>query len=274
MGNQINVIVADDEAWVRTLIRNMVSWKELGLNLVGEAENGTVALEECKRKRPDILITDIRMPGLDGLDLIAQVKEIIPELIPIIISGYDDFEYAQKAIRVRVIEYILKPINKNTLELILSSAVQRIAERRNELSDIHNEKMKMKKLEASLRSQDINIEGSLPADLDERIARVCSYLNQHIDENPTLERMADLSCMNKTYFSEMFKNKVGIGYGRYLRGIKLDKARFLLKNSALNVREIAESVGYSDAGYFSRVFKESFNLSPEEYRRSDPNISE
>ena len=266
--NLVKVVIADDEAWIRSLLRNMVDWQGLGLRLTGEAENGNAALAECERKAPDILITDVKMPGMDGLELISRASAILPDLVPIVISGYDDFGYAQRAIREQVIDYVLKPINKIEIETVLQKAVRIIRERRERTKILHNTISKVKKLESDLACRDSEPGLPAPTEPDERIARARAYMLEHFDENPTLSQIADFSCMNKTYFCEMFKSKTVIGFGRLMHDLKMEKARSLLAFSTLSVREIAEAVGFSDAGYFSRVFRKHFRQSPEACRES------
>lgn len=116
----MKVIVVDDEKWVRTTIISQIPFDTLGLTLCCEASNGIEALELCRQYEPEILITDIKMPGLSGLELIAEVKSLIPQTRIIIISGYDDFEYARTAFKHGVSDYILKPIDKNEMINILT----------------------------------------------------------------------------------------------------------------------------------------------------------
>lgn len=122
----MRVIVAEDEKWVRATIIKTIPFDELGLTLVCEASNGIEALELCSRHKPDILITDIMMPGLSGLDLIEKLYKTIPEIKIVIISGYSDFEYAKTAIKFGVCEYLLKPVDKLEISRVLSIVKQNI----------------------------------------------------------------------------------------------------------------------------------------------------
>lgn len=115
----IRVIIADDEERVCRLIQALVDWKSLDMEVVGTASNGNEALVLLQKVNPDILITDIRMPGCNGLELIEQAKKICAQLHIMIISGYAHFEYAQSAMRYGVREYLLKPINKDELTAVL-----------------------------------------------------------------------------------------------------------------------------------------------------------
>ncbi len=129
MGLQ-KVVIADDEERICRLIEALIDWKGLGLEIAGTAHNGIEACEIADRVRPDILITDIRMPGCSGLELISRVKQTLPELEIIIISGYAHFEYAQQAIKFGVGDYLLKPISKAELNSTLQKLSGRIRKRR------------------------------------------------------------------------------------------------------------------------------------------------
>ena len=125
----LGVVIADDEARNCRLIDALVDWPGMGLEVAAVVHNGIEAYEAVEREKPDILITDIRMPGFSGLDLIERVKKLQPELELIIISGYAHFEYAQQAIRLGVGYYLLKPINKSELNSTLAKLKERIAKR-------------------------------------------------------------------------------------------------------------------------------------------------
>ena len=119
----VKLVVADDEERVCRLIVALGNWEELGIKVVGTAANGIQALELIRKEKTDILITDIRMPGLNGLELIEKVREISPDIKIMIISGYANFEYAQNALKQGVSDYLLKPINKDALNESLTKMV-------------------------------------------------------------------------------------------------------------------------------------------------------
>ncbi len=123
------VIIADDEPKVSQLIKNLIEWDSLGLELTATAQDGMAALEMIKQHQPDIVITDIRMPGYDGIELIKHAKEINPNIDFIIISGYQHFDYAHNAIKYGVKDYLLKPLNKNEINTALTKMVEKYSER-------------------------------------------------------------------------------------------------------------------------------------------------
>lgn len=126
----IKVIIADDEERICSLTKALVDWESLGMEISGIAHNGLEAIELVRRHCPQILITDIRMPGCSGLDLIENTKKLLPSLEIIIISGYAHFEYAQNAIKYGVGNYLLKPINKSELNSTLKKLKEKIEDRR------------------------------------------------------------------------------------------------------------------------------------------------
>jgi two-component system, response regulator YesN len=124
----IKVLIVDDEEWIRLGLREQVDWSMLGLEITGEAQNGAVALELIEKEQPQIVITDIRMPKVDGLTLMENIHNSYPNILIIVISGYSEFEYARKAISFSAFDYILKPIEEAELERILVKAVQKLKE--------------------------------------------------------------------------------------------------------------------------------------------------
>ena len=153
MGDEtmMKVVIADDEVRICQLILALVDWEALGLKVVGTAHNGLEAIEMVRALRPDILITDIRMPGCSGLELIDQVKRDDQSLEIVIISGYAHFEYAQQAIKYGVGDYLLKPISKTELTVTLQKLAGRICAQRKNAEDEAQQKKKTQKDVALLR---------------------------------------------------------------------------------------------------------------------------
>ena len=122
------IMLVDDEEEVRKAMIRKMDWEKLGFTVVGDAENGEDALEKLEHLEPDVVMTDIRMPYMDGLTLTAKIREKYPSIKILIFSGYDDFEYAQKAIKLNVTEYILKPVNGEELAKILNRVRENLDE--------------------------------------------------------------------------------------------------------------------------------------------------
>lgn len=148
----IKVVIADDEERICRLIQALVDWETLGMQVVGTASNGLEALDLLQEQETDILITDIRMPGCNGLELISKAREITPDIRMIIISGYAHFEYAQTAIKYGVGEYLLKPINQQELRDTLSRLKADITAQKQEKTEnlIQGSKIDISRLQGSL----------------------------------------------------------------------------------------------------------------------------
>jgi two-component system response regulator YesN len=115
----IKTIIADDEIWICKLLNSLIDWGDYGYTVVGNAHSGTELFEMIKNLQPQLVFSDIRMPGMDGIEVIRKVKDLKLNTHFVIISGYNDFEYAQSAIRLGIVEYLLKPVEKNELENLL-----------------------------------------------------------------------------------------------------------------------------------------------------------
>jgi two-component system response regulator YesN len=149
-GQMLKVIIVDDEPRICRLIENLVEWDELGMQLVGMAHNGVDALALIEAEAPHIIITDVRMPGCDGLELIERAKQENPDLEFILISGYEEFAYAQKAMSFGVKDYLSKPINRDSLTLALKRAQDAVEARKwqrmleAEYANIHKDEAKIR----------------------------------------------------------------------------------------------------------------------------------
>ncbi|MCA0754781.1 response regulator [Paenibacillus sp. N4] len=119
MKENIKVLLVDDESWTRDIVRAFGEWERLGMEIAGEADDGAEALRLTDELKPGIVITDMRMPGVDGVRLLEALKERFPDIKAVVISGYDDFEYAKHALRNRAVDYLLKPVDPKELNAAL-----------------------------------------------------------------------------------------------------------------------------------------------------------
>ncbi|MGH4037324.1 MAG: response regulator [Sphaerochaeta sp.] len=170
---EYTIILVDDEAHVRTSIRTNTPWKDYGFTVIGEANNGVEAIELVEELKPDVIITDIRMPYLDGIELIKQIREIQPTITIIILSGYDEFTYAQTAIHYNVKEYLLKPVSRNDFCELLQRTKKLLDENYQRINDIN-------KLES-------NYERALPL-LKEKFLVSLLTPSHEIDNNELIQR--------------------------------------------------------------------------------------
>ena len=138
MNEPYKILLVDDEAEVRTSIIRKIDWSAVGFQVVGDAENGVDALEKIEQLEPDVVLADIRMPYMDCLEMAERLREIHPSIKVVLFSGFDDFEYAQKAIKLNIIEYILKPVNAEEMMEILLRIKGTLDEEIQRLRDLTN----------------------------------------------------------------------------------------------------------------------------------------
>ena len=129
-GEKYKVLIADDEYWSREKLVRMIAWEEYGLELLAPAENGEEVLKRAESEKVDILITDINMPYVDGVELVQRIREKYPEVLIFVVSGYDDFEYVKSTMKMGAINYLLKPVAKMELIQAVSEALDRLYEKK------------------------------------------------------------------------------------------------------------------------------------------------
>jgi two-component system response regulator YesN len=253
------MIVADDERWIRERIINSINWEEIGVRIAGEAQDGEEALELCKSEKPDIVLTDIRMPVINGLEFVMAIKECGVNAKTIIISGYNDFSYAQKAIKLGVFDYILKPVENSEMVEVVKRCIRQI-------------EFESGGRESAGRSMP-RLEAKTP-DKGGRIQKMLEMAKQFIGENyakPITQRdVAESIMLNTSYFSKIFNEETGESFPHYLARYRIGKAIELMRNPTLKVYEIASHVGYDNVQYFIKTFRRYTGMSPNQYRdRSD-----
>lgn len=262
------IIIVDDEYWIRSLIRSYTPEDDGRFKLLGEAEDGLEGLELCRTLHPDILITDIKMPGLSGLDMLEILKVEQPEIQVIIISGYEEFKYAKRAIQYGAIDYLLKPIERDSVYKLLDQA-------ESNLDRIRIDKVKITKMKEKIDRIELiflftNVQFSIK---DSRIKKAVQFIHNNYNKDISLTDAASVAAMNRNYFSESFKKSIGQGFGEYLTLIRLRQAVVLLQIPDLKIVEIANRCGYRDPNYFSRVFKKNIGLIPGNCRNMDKRLS-
>lgn len=257
----IRIVVVEDETLVKKGLILTTDWQKFGCEVVGEASNGLEGLEQISEKKPDIVITDVRMPGLDGIGMIRKMKEdgFHPECI--VISGYSEFEYARQAVKLGVSDFLIKPIDDEDLEHALEktcAAVRdknRISKIRNKMEDITDSRVMLFK-EYMLDE----------AAQEDYVARAVKYIRQNYQKEITVKTVADSLFISESYLSRLFKNTVGQTFGDYLTYYRIKKACELLRRPEGKIYEVAGLIGYRDQRYFSVIFKKLVGVTPKEFR--------
>ena len=230
-----HILIAEDDSELNQLFQHVL--RRSGYEATG-VENGGQALEALDNAYYDMIISDVMMPGMDGLELIRRLKEKQVDAHFAILSGYSDFEYARTAIRLGVQNYFVKPL---------------------EPEEIHQHLYQLSR-------ELLTDQPQLPA-IDPQFSEILEYIDLHASEKLRLEDVADSLGYNRNYICHLFQKHIGQTYVQYLTQRRLENARRLLTDTALPIAEIALRCGFSDNTYFNRVFKRATNRTPAEYRR-------
>ena len=276
----IKVLIIDDEEVVRNGLKKYISWESLGISYVYTADGADAALELEETEKPDIIISDIRMPKIDGIELCKCIKNHNESSRIIFLSGYADKEYLKEAIHLSAEEYIEKPVDIQMMEVCLQKVVKKCRKDREnqkkerELEWYRNTSDKKIQEEALHELTKEKWEGDIAelikkSGYNETVQRIIEYIQQHFMETDmSIKQIADAVYVSPTYLTSFFKNKTGRTIGQYIKNIRMEYALLLLEKKQYTVLEIAEKCGYADANYFAKAFKKEKGMSPSEYRES------
>lgn len=240
----LSLLIAEDEYIVRQGISSLVDFEHFQITQIKEAENGKEAWALCQNQDFDIILADINMPFLNGIELSQLVKEKSPKTHIIFITGYDRFDYALEALKLGADDYLLKPFSKNDIEDTLEKIIEKIKE------------------EKTHTTLDELVDNSEKKDLEKKILK-------HLSETDfSLKKLAQELNFNVSYLSQLIKKELGISFQDYLIQERMKKAQLLLLTTELKIYEIAEAVGFEDMNYFSQRFKQIVGMTPRAYKKS------
>lgn len=238
------VMIVDDEMPVRKLLQASINWESLGLEVVGEAASGIEAINIIDDVNPDIVFVDINMPFMNGIEFTKMATSRYPDLYVIVLTGFDDFEYARECVRLPVVEYMLKPIVRSEVESVLKRLVDEMDKKMPDENCSEQE-------ESALNSFEIQ--------------NIVNYLKTNYkDSTINLASVAQQFGFNACYLSRKFKKEIGVSFLEYLTKCRMEHA-IELKKSNLKMFETANEVGIPDPNYFGRCFKKYTGVSYSEY---------
>ena len=251
------VLVAEDE-----LIERMVLCKTLRKHLgelceIFESKNGREALEVFDREQPQIAILDIEMPGINGLEVARKIRESGKDCASLFLTGFDKFSYAKQAISVRALEYLLKPYNEQELIYAVEEAMQyasrfaKQASRNEQTAEEHPQGREEgnESLRLSLIREDIR-----------------TYIGKNFQNDISMQSAAQFMGYSEAYFCKLFKQCFRVNFSAYLNEYRIDKAKVLMADPRISIKDIGSACGYSDSNYFARVFKRITGQTPSDYR--------
>lgn len=232
-----SLLICEDETLERLTLRKMIEQRYPNIMLLEDARTGKEAVQKAQQFKPDLLLMDIKMPGMNGLDAQKQIISFHPQIKTIIITAYDDFSYAHEAIKYRILDFLLKPFSS----AILYDCIDKI----------------------------LNTAAPLPAVTEEKAAiqEALDYINSHYQDNIQLTDVARRVHFSQKYFSRYFKEQTGQSFTEYVSRQKVYRAKSLLLHTSVPIYKIAMDLNFSDSAYFTKVFRKYEQLSPLEFRQ-------
>lgn len=240
-----SIMIVEDEYLVRQGIASLVNYEQFGMQVIAQAENGREAWQKFQENPADILLTDINMPQMNGLELAKLVRDQAPKCHIVFLTGYDDFDYAQTAIKLGADDYLLKPFSKDDVEEMLAKVQTKL--------DKERKKAQIQNL----------VDQGQRSELEEAIhARLA-------DSELSLKSLAFQLGFSSSYLSVLIKKELGLPFQDYLIQERMKKAKLLLLTTDLKIYEIAEQVGFEDMNYFSQRFKQVVGLTPRQFKKGE-----
>ncbi len=251
------VLLVEDEDIIRKGILFSVDWASAGCIVVAEAKNGQEGLEVIARENPDIVIADINMPLMDGLNMIRNSYESY-DYSAILLSGYSEFDYAREAMKYGVTGYLLKPLNVEELK----EALERAKEERR-IKEAYSLRLNSKE---QWRNASVLKEYSGKDIEDPVVEKMLSYIHENYQEKVTFADVVTALNYSERFLNRKFKEALGTTFSDYLNRYRIQKAIELIKEGGLRMQEVAWRCGIGDYKYFKNVFSKYMGCSPKEYR--------
>jgi len=257
----IKVIVIEDERILRMGLVMTTNWGAYGCEVIGETEDGIEGYSMIRRLQPDIVITDIRMPGMNGIEMMKELKHAgLSDTEFIIITGFSDFSYAKAAVDLGAQGFILKPIDDAEFDGVLAKTIEAVRRKKKYDQVMRNKPTQMAEFYDRSPAFE-NASGN-----DRYLKAAIDFIGEHINHNFTIKDIADHLHISESYLTKLFKNKTSFTFLEYCTNYRVKRAAELLTKKDVKVYEVAGKVGYQDSRYFSTIFKKWMGLTPTEFR--------
>ena len=261
------VLLADDEQIERMALAKRLH-KHFGDSLViWQAADGNEAVRLCFKERCQIVIMDISMPELNGVEAAEQIRRLDEDCEIIFLTAYDEFSYAKRAIAIHALDYLLKPCEEEELTAVMEEAVGRI-QKKEQLEKLHMEQEMPEETGAEMPEPDLEEEPEESDRLGQAAEKIRRYIRKNYMKDISMQDAARMMNYSDAYFCKLFKQCFDQNFTAYLARLRINEARRLLQDKNASVREVSMLVGDFDANYFAKVFKRIAGMNPSEYRDS------
>lgn len=245
------LLVVEDEPLIRRGIVRLIDFDNLEIGPIFEAGDGEEALKIVEKEAPHIILTDINLPYVDGLTFAQKAKILLPDVILIFLTGYDYFDYAVTALKLGADDYILKPVTKKEVEVLLTKSITKLKSR----------KLNIELEQLNSSNEKILLETTLGEMIKQRIDKELE------NSSLSLNFLAEIFGYNASYLGVIIKKTLGINFQEYVTEKRIETAKILLLATSLKNYEIAQKIGFDDVNYFSIRFKQITGVSPSTYKK-------
>lgn len=240
----LKLLIADDEDTIRNGMAKYIRLHSDRFDRVYEAENGQETLDALMTYQPDLLLLDVQMPLKNGIEVLQEAAKSGIRPVTVILSGYDEFKYAQQALRLGAREYLLKPVRAADI----LAALNRLADE-------------------TFGKEEVRRDDDETEQANRFVDRAVSYIAEHYMEDLSLGLVAEKAGLSAGYLSTLFSQHLNCKFVDYLNQVRIERACVYLKQNYLKIYEISYRVGFRDEKYFSKVFKKVKGMSPKEYSK-------
>lgn len=242
------VCVIEDETIIRKGLIKAINWEKYNCRVVAEAGNGKEGLRVIESSKPDIIVLDINMPVMDGLEMLSKLANNIYSFI--IVSGHSEFDYAKKAIKYNVSEYLLKPVDHKLFEDALSRAIEDFEMKKYFLNNNQQAPSEFFILDLNKSVDSVTLNKAI------------DYIEENLSEKIIMKDIEEVVKKSSTSITKRFKTHLNTNFNDYLTKYRIQTAINLIKGLDYHLYEIAEKVGYKDYKYFNQVFKKVVGVAP------------
>lgn len=243
------VVLVDDEHIIVEGLRRVLPWEEMGCTVSGTAADGLSGLALIREQKPDILFTDIRMPNMDGLTMLAAVRSEFPRMQISVLTAFRDFDYAQRAMHLGVCRYLLKPSKMDELNEAVHEMIRRL-----------------NAMPAESVPESTENEANMGAASSFVVRAALAYMQAHCTEKLSLGDVADNVYVSQWHLSKLINRHTGQSFLDLLSSMRIERAKVLLADPSMRIHAVAEQTGFADVAHFSKSFKRITGQTPGEYR--------
>lgn len=243
------VLLVEDDKSSHLFSKNIKTWKtweEMGFCITGEAENETEALKELEKHKYDMIVVDVVLPAIDGLQILKEIKKREIQVISVIVSTNKEFDYLLTGMRLGLKDYLVKPVEQQSL----SDCLERVKN--------------------MLKKEDDLVEHIFPLMGVDMSSAFAQKVKMYFQANKKLnsQGIAEEFQLNKEYFAKKFKSNMGESFRHFLLKYKMEYAKVMLADYEYKIYEISEKLGYKGSDYFTKLFKKYVGVTPIQYRKN------